>query len=136
MCRFVLPLLLLLLVLAGCAGHSSRHTQPERIQHCGSFPCGSESIFHDMILSWEVDRLPSDEFVLSGEIMPRGVPEGTKVEFAQMSVELARDMTIFDSFSFPIVTRDMRVPLRFKHTFKPSGGFDGLTFNWDLHVQR
>ncbi len=137
MCRLTLPvLILLLLIMTGCAGHSTRHTNRERIQACGSFPCGSEVIFHDMVLNWEVQREPTGECVLTGTIMPRGIHEGTKVELAVMSIELARDLTIFDSFSFPIVTRDMRLPLKFEHRFKPSGGFDGLTFNWDLHIDR
>lgn len=135
--RLVLPVLVVIvLILFGCAGHSSRHTQRYHIQPCVSPPCGSEIIYNDMILNWELERLPSDEYILSGTIMPRGVSEGTRVELAVMSIELARDITIVDSFSFPIVTRDMQVPLRFKHSFKPNGGFDGLTFNWDIHLEK
>lgn len=135
--RFAFPLLILLIfAFFGCAGHSSRHTESYHIEPCRSFPCGNQVEFHDMLLDWELQREPSDEFVLTGTIMPRGVPEGTKVEMAVMSVELARDVTIVDSFSFPIETRDMRVPLRFKHRFTPAGGFDGLTFNWDIHIDR
>lgn len=135
--RIVLSVFVLVLfTLSGCAGHGSRHTEAYHIQPCPTFPCGGDIYYRDMELSWEVQRTPDDEFILSGTIMPRGVPEGTKVEFAQMSVELTRDLTIFDSFSFPVVTREMTVPLTFKHRFKPTGGFDGLTFNWDIHINR
>lgn len=99
---------------------------------CRSFPCGGKAISGDMVLFFEIDRQPDLQFVLTGTLTPRNVPEGTPVELAVLSFELARDVTLFDSFSFPIVSRDMRTPLHFTHRFQPSGGFDGVKFNWDV----
>lgn len=134
--RFVLLLLILpVFILAGCAGHSSRHTERYHVQACRSFPCGDQVEYHDMEFDWELQRDPSGEYTLSGTLTPLGVPEGATADLAVMSFELARDLTIVDSFSFPIVSPDMRFPLKFRHRFTTSQGFDGLTFNWDLHIK-
>lgn len=135
--RFTLPaLLLLLLVLLGCAGHSTRHSSPGKIAACGTFPCGGTIYNDDVVLNWEIQRTPAEEFILTGTLTSRRVPEGTPVDMAVISFELARDITITDSFSFPVVGRDLKTPLAFRHQFTPSGGFDGIQFTCDIHYLR
>jgi len=85
-----------------------------------------------MVIEYVINREPSDEYVLTGTAMPRGVPRTAKVDLAVLSIELVRDMTIFDSYSFPMIGRDLSEPLQFKKRFTPDGGFDGITFNWDV----
>ncbi|QJB56998.1 hypothetical protein [Pseudodesulfovibrio sp. zrk46] len=89
-----------------------------------------------MIVNFEIEEMPDHEFVLTGTMTPRGVPLGTPVSFAQLEFSLTRDVTISDTYSVPIVSKDMRMPLRFKHHFTPSGGFDGVMFNWDVHYAK
>lgn len=133
--RILLALLAVaMLFTLGCAGHSNRHTNNKgRIAMCSSLPCGAEVVGSDMIVNFNIVQLPTNEFILSGTMTPRGIPAGTKVDFAQLSFELTRDVTVFDDFSFPIVGKNLRTPIPFKYTFKPSGGFDGIMFNWDVH---
>lgn len=100
---------------------------------CPSLPCGSEVVGNNMIVNFEIDEMPDHEFIISGTMTPRTVPNGTPVSFAQLDFTLMRDVTLVESYSVPIVSRDMRMPLRFKHHFTPSGGFDGVMFNWDVH---
>lgn len=134
--RLALPLLLLLsLALVGCAGHSARHSSRGKLSSCPSFPCGGTVYNDDMTLAWEIERTPSDGFVLSGTLAPRRLPEGTPVDMAVLGFDLARDLTLFDSFSFPIVGRDLKTPIPFRHRFTPSSGFDGIQFTWDIRYQ-
>lgn len=133
---FQLLIVLSLVASLGCAGHSSRHTNRARIELCPSVPCGSKVTSGDMTLDYSIVRETSGEYVLSGTLSPRGVVEGTKVDMAVVSFELVRDITVFDSFSFPVVGRELTVPLRFSHRFTPSGGFDGIMFNWDIRFKK
>jgi len=125
-------LFILLFLIAGCSGHSSRHANIGKIYSCPTTPCGLEIANSDMIFDYVIVREPSDDYIISGTMSPRGVPDGTLVDMAVLSFELARDMTIFDSFSFPIVGHDLRTPIQFKQRFTPSGGFDGIIFSWDV----
>lgn len=125
---------LVLMLSFGCAGHSSRHTNRDRVESCPNFPCGSVVYYNDMELDYSIERDPSDEFILTGTLIPRGVAAGTPVEMAVISFELIRDTTVTESFSFPVAARNMRIPLTFQHRFKPQGGFDGIMFTWDIHL--
>jgi hypothetical protein len=127
---FLIPFLLLVL-LAGCS--AGRQVRSVNILPCRSFPCGDTLETGNMTLAWEIQLLPSDDCLLTGTAMPRGVRPETKVDLAVLSVELIRDDTVADSFSFPMEGRDLQQPLRFSHRFTPAGGFDGVTFNWDIH---
>ena len=133
MLRFTLSIpLLLLLLLAGCSVHPGRQVHRVDIFPCGSFPCGDTIDFNDMTLAWEIQLLPSDDCLLTGTAMPVGVRPETGVDLAVLSVELIRDDTVADSFSFPMEGNNLQQPLRFSHRFTPSGGFDGVTFHWDI----
>ena len=136
MSRLSLPLLtFLLFVMVGCAGHATRHVNRDRIEVCSSTPCGAEVVYPDMVINYTIIREPSDECVLSGTAMPRGMAATTQVDLAVLSIELVRDITIFESYSFPMVGRDLSEPLRFEKRFTPSGGFDGITLNWDIRYR-
>ena len=134
MSRLSLPLLtFLLFLMVGCAGHSTRHASNRaRIERCTSAPCGAQVVYSDMVINYTIVREVSGEYVFSGTAMPRGVAPTTKVDLAVISIELVRDITIFESYSFPMVGRDLTQPLRFKKRFTPSGGFDGITLNYDV----
>lgn len=133
MSRLSTPLLtILLFILVGCAGHGTRHTNRDRVERCFSAPCGAQIVYPDMVINYTIIREVSGEYVLSGTAMPRGVAPSTKVDLAVLSIELVRDTTIFESYSFPMMGRDLSRPLQFKKRFKPSGGFDGITFNYDI----
>ena len=127
---FSIPFLLLVFLTACTPGRQVRRVN---ILPCPSFPCGDTLETNNMTLAWEIQLLPSDDCLLTGTAMPRGARPDAKVELAVLSVELIRDDTVADSFSFPMEGMDLRQPLRFSHQFKPSGGFDGVTFNWDIH---
>lgn len=124
---------LLLLLLAACSAHHGRQVRRVNILPCPSFPCGDTLRTDNMTLAWEIQLLPSDDCLLTGTAMPRGARPESRVELAVLSVELIRDDSVADSFSFPMEGEDLRRPLRFSHRFTPSGGFDGVTFNWDIH---
>lgn len=132
----LLPLLLLFLVfIAGCGGHSSRHaTAHAHIQRCGMFPCGGEVVYHTMEVEYLIKRATDDTFVLSGTLTPRGGPEGAKIDVAVLSFELSRDITITDSYEVPLEATVYGPPITFRHEFTPSGGFDGISFEWDVHL--
>ncbi|WP_319471245.1 hypothetical protein [uncultured Pseudodesulfovibrio sp.] len=132
--RLIIPFFLLLILAAGgCASHSSDHANARaRVQACGSFPCGGEVIYPDMVINYEIQRTPEDEFILTGTAAPRHVQINRGIDLAILSVELLRDRTFTDTLSFPMIGNDLSQPLRFHKQFKPNGGFDGLTFNWDI----
>ncbi len=129
---FLSLLIFLLFAVAGCAGQATRHVERARIERCLSTPCGAEIVYPDMVINYTIVREPSDEYVLSGTAMPRGMAATTQVDLAVISIELVRDVTIFESYSFPMIGRDLTEPLRFRKRFTPSGGFDGITLNWDI----
>lgn len=129
-------LILALFFTLGCAAHGSRHVHRVQIQPCRSFPCGARIEFNDMELTYEIQLSPSGECLLTGTAMPRGVSPDTQVELAVLSVELIRDITVADSFSFPMEGTDLSRPLRFSKRFTPNGGFDGVTFHWDIRYVR
>jgi hypothetical protein len=89
-----------------------------------------------MVLNYMIVREPSSEYILTGTAMPRGVSSESKIDLAVLSIELVRDTTVFESYSFPMIGNDLSKPLEFRKRFKPSGGFDGITFNWDIRVAR
>ena len=132
MSRLTFTVLFLLLVSLTACTHG-RQVRRVNILPCQSFPCGNTLETNNMTLAWEIQLLPSDDCLLTGTAMPRGARPDAKVELAVLSVELIRDDTVADSFSFPMEGMDLRQPLRFSHRFKPAGGFDGVTFNWDIH---
>ena len=134
--RLILPFLLLLLVTAfGCASHSSRYNRTERIEPCPTFPCGAEIVHSDMVLNYVVHREPTGEFVLTGTLMPQGLAPGAQVDFIVLDFDLARDITLTDSYSFPVQGRTL--PFTFTKRFTPNGGFDGISFTWDVqYVKR
>ena len=133
MLRFTLSIpLLLLLLLAGCSVHPGRQVHRVDIFPCGSFPCGDTIDFSDMTLAWRYSSCPRMTACSPARAMPVGVRPETGVDLAVLSVELIRDDTVADSFSFPMEGNNLQQPLRFSHRFTPSGGFDGVTFHWDI----
>lgn len=133
MSRFsVLLLTLPLFIMVGCAGHSTRQANRARIERCPSAPCGAQIVYSDMVINYTIAREVSGEYVFSGTAMPRGKAATTRVDLAVISFELARDTIIFESYSFPMTGNDLSKPLEFRKRFKPSGGFDGITINYDV----
>jgi len=136
MLKITLPLLLLLLFFSGCTPHGTRHVPVPDIIHCGSFPCGDEIETPDMDLVYEFDLDPSGTCLLRGTATPRGLSVNEDLDFIVISVELLRDVTVADSFSFPVPCQGPDRPIPFEKRFTPSGGFDGVTFHWDVRYQQ
>jgi hypothetical protein len=133
MYRLSLSLIVLsLFMIQGCAGNSARNINRAKVAPCFTTPCGGEVVSPDMIIKYEIIREVSGDYVLSGTAMPRGMPRTTQVDLAVLSIELVRDITIFESYSFPMSGRDLTQPLHFRKRFTPDGGFDGITLNWDI----
>ena len=126
---------LMLFAVFGCASHSSRYaTAHADLQRCNSFPCGGEIIYPTMVVSFQIDRTADDVFILSGTATPRVGQPGQKIDVAVLGVELARDITITDSFEVGLRGNVIGPPLTFRHEFTPSGGFDGVSFTADIHL--
>jgi len=136
MLKTTLPLLLLLLLFAGCTPHGTRHVPEPDVLRCPSFPCGDEIESRTMNLVYEFDRDPSGDCLLRGTARPKDVPENEDLDFIVISVELLRDITVADSFSFPVPCQGPDRTVPFEKRFTPSGGFDGVTFHWDVQLAR
>ncbi|QGY38614.1 hypothetical protein GM415_00120 [Pseudodesulfovibrio cashew] len=129
----LLSSLFLCLLSLGCSAHSSRHANPHRIQGCRLFPCGGEADYPDMVINYEIVRETTTDYIITGTATLLNGPRDREIELALLDFGLTREGTVFDSYSVPMIGRDLRTPLRFKHRFTPESEFDGVLFDWDIH---
>ncbi|WP_243543903.1 hypothetical protein [Pseudodesulfovibrio tunisiensis] len=119
----------------GCAPKHA-HKNEAAIVRCEPPSCARTLYYPDMRLQYSLVRdAETGQFVLQGTAEPRNPPQNAVIDIAVLDVDLVRDTTVAQSFSIPLLGTSAAGPLRFHHVFTADGGFDGLSFNWDIHFR-